>query len=132
MSAMPALFSKADAMLVSLKPDDIISLTIPAKLHTYLAAGRPVLGSIDGEAARVIAASEAGFVSRAGDAEGLAANVARMQRMSLEERRRMGESGRAYYLRHFDRERCLDLMEASIIRVANPAPGRASSTRTDR
>ena len=56
-------------------------LTIPSKLQTYLAAGRPVLGSIDGEAARVIVESGAGFASPAGDAAGLAANVRRIARM---------------------------------------------------
>jgi colanic acid biosynthesis glycosyl transferase WcaI len=131
-SAMPALFAKADAMLVSLKPDPIISLTVPGKLPTYLAAGRPVLGTIDGEAARVIAESGAGFVSPAGDAAGLAANVTRMVGMPPAERALLGERGRAYCRAHFDREGCLDEVEAALIRVAKAGAGRASSTRTGR
>jgi glycosyltransferase involved in cell wall biosynthesis len=131
-SAMPAFFAKADAMLVSLKPDDVISLTVPAKLQTYMAAGRPVLGSIDGEAARVIAESGAGLASRAGDAEALAANVNRMLRMSPEERKRMGELGRAYCRARFDRNGCLDSVEAALTRVANRARGGPSSRRIDR
>lgn len=131
-SAMPDLFARADAMLVSLKPDEIISLTIPGKLQTYLAAGRPVLGSIDGEAARVIEASGAGLVSAAGDAAGLAANVLRMRRMSPDERKELGERGRAYFRAHFDRERCLDSVEAALTRVARAPRSGASSRRTDR
>jgi len=129
-SAMPALFAKASAMLVSLKPDEIMSLTVPGKLQTYMAAGRPVLGSIDGEAARVIAESGAGFVSAAGDAAGLAENVTRMLGMPPGEQALLGERGRAYCRAHFDREGCLDTVEAALTRVANAA--QVSSRRTGR
>jgi glycosyltransferase involved in cell wall biosynthesis len=116
---MPGLFAKAGAMLVSLKPDDVVSLTIPAKLQTYLAAGRPVLGSIDGEAARVIEESGAGFASPAGDASGLAGNVMRLLRMSPEERAGLGTRGRDYCARNFGREVCLDRVEQALSRLAS-------------
>lgn len=129
-SDMPALFARASAMLVSLKPDEIMSLTVPGKLQTYMAAGRPVLGSIDGEAARVIVESGAGFVSSAGDAAGLAENVLRMLRMPAQDRERLGECGRAYCRANFDREVCLDTVEAALTRVANAS--KVSSRRTGR
>ena len=130
-SAMPGLFARAGALLVSLKPDEILSLTVPGKLQTYMAAGRPVLGSIDGEAARVIAESGAGFVSAAGDADGLAQNARRLLRMAPSEREALGERGRTYCRAHFDREGCLAAVEAALSRVAASAPA-ASSRRTDR
>ena len=101
-------------MLVSLAPDDVISLTIPSKLQTCLAAGRPVLGSIDGEAARVIAESGAGLASAAGDAAALAANVRRMARMPAGERDAMGERGRTYCRVHFSRDACLSSVETAL------------------
>ena len=128
-SAMPALFAKAGAMLVSLKPDEILSLTVPGKLQTYMAAGRPVLGSIDGEAARVIAEAGCGFVSAAGDAAGLAASVRRMAALPEEERRALGERGRAYCQAHFAREGCLDTLEAALRSAAGAG---ASATRPGR
>lgn len=115
---MPALFTKAGALLVSLKSDDVVSLTIPAKLQTYLAAGRPVLGSIDGEAARVIAESGAGFASPAGDAAGLAANVMRLAQMGEEERALLGSRGREYCARHFARDVCLAGVERDLARIS--------------
>ncbi len=118
LSDMPGLFAKAGAMLVSLVPDEVLSLTIPSKLQTYLAAGRPVLGSIDGEASRVIAESGAGLASRAGDAAGLAANVRKMIRMPPDERARLGERGRAYCRAHFARDVCIDGIEADLRRLA--------------
>ncbi len=109
--AMPDLFARAGAMLVSLKADEILSLTIPSKLQSYLAAGRPVLGSLDGEGARVIERSGAGWASQAGDADALARNMRRMHQLPADELRRLGQRGRAYYLQHFDRGTCLNRLE---------------------
>jgi glycosyltransferase involved in cell wall biosynthesis len=115
---MPDLFARAAAMLVSLKPNDVMSLTIPSKLQSYLAAGRPVLGSIDGEAARVITESGAGWAAPAGDARGLAAIVRRLRALHPAARDHMGRAGRAYYDREFDRSVCLDRLERHLGKLA--------------
>jgi glycosyltransferase involved in cell wall biosynthesis len=115
--AMPDLFARAGAMLVSLKADEILSLVIPSKLQSYLAAGKPVLGSLDGEGARVIEQSGAGWASGAGDAAGLARNIRRMRSLSAGELGALGERGREYYLRHFDRETCLNGLERILVEL---------------
>lgn len=43
---MPSFFSKADVMLLSLKSETIFNLTVPAKLQTYMASGKPILAMI--------------------------------------------------------------------------------------
>ena len=100
---MPDFFQSADAMLVSLKAQPIWSMTIPSKVQSYMAAGRPVLGMIDGEGARVITESGSGWSSPAGDAKGLADNVRRLLELSSEEREAMGDAGQVYAHTHFDR-----------------------------
>lgn len=111
---MPAYFEKAAAMLVSLKPDDTMALVIPAKLQAYLAAGRPIVGSIDGEAARVIEESGGGWAAPAGDPVALAAVVRRLKALSPEARSEMGARGREYSGRHFSRSGCLDELERAL------------------
>ncbi len=118
LSEMPGLFARAGALLVSLAPDEVVSLTIPSKLQTYMATGRPVVGCIDGEAARVIEESGGGLASRAGDPAALAANVRRLARMSATDRADMGERGRAYCRAHFSREACLDSVEEALAGLA--------------
>ena len=108
---MPYFFAAADAMLVSLKSEPIFALTIPGKLQSYLACGRPVLAMLDGEGARVVEEAEAGLVCPAGDAETLADNVVRLAALSPEERERLGANGRRYAATHFDRERLFDRLE---------------------
>ncbi len=101
---MPSFFRVADALLVSLKAEPIFNMTIPGKVQTYLASGIPLLGMLEGEGARVITESGAGLVCRAGDGAALAGLVEQLAGLSVEERAAMGQRGRAYCRREFDRK----------------------------
>lgn len=109
--SMPRYLSLADALLITLRPDLLFSLTIPSKLQSYLACGRPLVAAIDGEVARVVEEAGAGAAVPAGDAEALAAAVLDLARFSPEERVEMGRRGRAYFEEHFEREKLLDRLE---------------------
>jgi glycosyltransferase involved in cell wall biosynthesis len=111
---MPELFGRADALLVSLRADPVLAMTVPSKVQSYLAAGRPILGSLDGEGARILREAGAGFVSPAEDAMALAENVVRMMSLGPEDREALGRSGRVYYSRHFDRNLCLEKLERAL------------------
>ncbi|MNL15008.1 hypothetical protein D3C87_1359710 [compost metagenome] len=93
---------------------------MPAKIQTYLSAGRPILASIDGEGARVVEEAGAGLVSPAEDAEQLARNIEKLHGMSGDSRAFMGERGRAYFLEHFELEkqaaRLVELLQQHIDR----------------
>lgn len=109
---MPALFAQADALLVSLKTNDIIAKTIPGKVQTYLASGRPLLGAVDGEAARVINESGAGLACPSGDAPALTEIVRALVSSTVEQRQQMGQAGRRYYEQHFSRAKLMTTLEA--------------------
>ncbi|MGE8410247.1 MAG: glycosyltransferase family 4 protein [Pseudomonas sp.] len=117
LEAMPALFAEADALLVSLKANEIIAKTIPGKVQTYLASGRPVLGAVDGEAAKVINESGAGLACPSGDAAALSRIVRSMASMTSEQREAMGRAGRQYYEDHFARDKLMVTLE-SLMRKA--------------
>lgn len=104
MEAMPSIFKRAGALLVSLKDDPIFELTIPSKIQAYLAAGKPVLASLNGEGARVVLEARAGLASPACDGAALAANILSIKSMSAEERAQMGLRGNAYFLENFETE----------------------------
>lgn len=113
---MPALYAMADAMLVTLTPDPFISLTLPGKVQTYMAAGKPVLAAARGEIPQVIAAAECGWCADAGDAKGLA-DIA-LKFMHSSEKKQLGENARRYYEQHFTRERFMATLEAELRRCA--------------
>ncbi|BDB18517.1 glycosyltransferase WbuB [Pseudomonas sp. CYM-20-01] len=109
---MPALFAVADALLVSLRTNDVFEKTIPGKVQAYLASGKPVIAMIDGEAANVVEGSGAGMVCRSGDAQGLARIVRTMGVLPKSELESMGLLGRRYYLEHFSKDTLFDRLEA--------------------
>lgn len=112
---MPEFFAHADVLLVSLRPEPVFGLTIPSKLQTYLACGRPVVAALDGEGATLVRAAGAGMAAPAGDAKALADCVLRLYRLAPAQREALGAAGRAFYERHFARERLLERLEACIM-----------------
>jgi glycosyltransferase involved in cell wall biosynthesis len=116
--AMPAILEQASVLLVTLSREDIFSLTLPSKVQAYLAAGKPILASLDGEGARIVAESAAGIAVPAEDATALAAAIQRMADLPGAELERMGRSGRAYYDVHFAPDflarRLLELLREAI------------------
>jgi colanic acid biosynthesis glycosyl transferase WcaI len=109
---MPEFFNAADALLVSLKAEPIFAMTIPGKVAAYLAAGKPLLGMLDGEGAQVIVESGAGLVAPAGHGARLAELAQQLRAMPLDQRAAMGQQAGVYCRRHFDRAALIDQLES--------------------
>jgi glycosyltransferase involved in cell wall biosynthesis len=116
--SMAHFFAAADVMLVTLKQDPAFALTIPSKVQSYLACGRPIVAALDGEGARVIEESGAGVAVGAGDAAALAEGVLRLHRMPKAEREAMGAQGRRYFEQHFERDLLLVRLEQWMAELA--------------
>lgn len=74
---MPLFYAKADAMLLSLMPQETkhLDVTVPSRLQSYMAAGKPIYAMIGSGSREVIESSDCGFVVDAGDYKGLAATI---------------------------------------------------------
>jgi len=112
---MPSFFKAADALLVSLKRDKIFAMTIPGKVQSYLAAGVPLLGMLDGEGSRVITEARAGLVSPSGDGAALARNIEALAAMTQAERAVMGANAQAYGIAEFERTNLLSGLESKML-----------------
>ncbi len=121
MSSMPALFARADALLVTLRDEPIFALTIPGKIQSYLACARPVIAALAGEGARVVSEAQAGVACPPEDPAALASAVAALADLPDTERHAMGERARACYLGQFDRERAFLRLE-QWVRELHEAP----------
>lgn len=115
--SMPHYFAAADVLLATLKREPVFALTIPSKIQSYLACGRPILAALDGEGARVIVEAEAGVVGPADDSQSLARNALKLRAMSSEARAMLGRNGRAYFDAHFDSASLLDQLEGWMTEV---------------
>ncbi len=108
---MPHFFAYADALLVTLKDEPVFAQTIPSKVQSYMACGKPVLAALNGEGARVVNEAGCGFTVAAEDGKALAEAVMQLYRLPAAQRQVMGIRGRAYYDRHFERVMLIDRLE---------------------
>lgn len=122
--SMPGFFAQADALIVSLKANEIFSRTVPYKVQCYLACGRPIIASLEGEGARIVQAAGAGLAAGPSDPEALAAAILRMMQMPAAERAAMGASGRAFFDAHYAEARVYGDLEDWLFEAAALRPGR--------
>lgn len=111
---MPKYYSMADAMLVTMQKDPVLSLTLPGKVQTYMAAGKPIIGAIDGETRLVVAEAGCGICSEAEDAEALAESVRKFVKMDREQ---LGKNARTYYDEHFEKQMFIDRLQVCLKQV---------------
>lgn len=108
---MPWFFNQADVMLVTLNDDPLFKLYAPAKISSYMAAGKPIVAVLNGEGAEVIREAQCGWSLPAGDAEGfakLAIELSQIDKAVLEEK---GKNALKYYNRHYIKEDCLKRLD---------------------
>ena len=107
---MPEIYAKADAMLVTLADDPVLSLTLPGKVQSYMAVGKPIIGAINGETKILIKDAQCGFCGKANDAAELAENIKRF--IESEDRATMGKNARKYYEENFQKKIFMDKLES--------------------
>lgn len=100
--AMPPILNRASALLVSLNHDLILNQTIPAKVQSYLSAGKPIIACLSGEGAQIVAEAKAGFVCLAEDPIALTKAIINLNDMSQKQLDAMGASGKQYFLDNFE------------------------------
>lgn len=108
---MPRFFAHADALLVSLKDLPIFSLTVPYKVQTYMACGKPIIGSLGGEGARIIRDAGAGLVAPPSNPAALAKAITDLMRAKPESRIQFGQNARRYYDKRYNSKRVFDDLE---------------------
>ena len=97
-----SVLAQADCLLVSLVANPIVSKTVPSKIPTYMAAGKPIVGSLNGEGAKIIKEAQAGLVSEADNAELLAKNILLLYNDAEGQREIFGTRSYQYFQKQFE------------------------------
>lgn len=107
---MPKFYRLADICLATLRAGNLISETLPSKVQGYMAAGKPILGALEGSGMKVINESECGICVHSSDAVALAKA---MEKMILEKDKlkAYGENGRSYFIKNFTKEIFMESLE---------------------
>jgi lipopolysaccharide/colanic/teichoic acid biosynthesis glycosyltransferase len=97
--AMGGILAGADALLVHLKDRPLFRITIPSKTQAYLAAGKPILMGVRGDAADLVERAGSGIVCEPGNPQSIAEAVRQLVNTGKERLAEMGRAGRAFYER---------------------------------
>ena len=114
---MPRFYSIADACFLGLTGESIISNTIPSKLQGYMAAGKPVIASLNGSAQKIINQFHCGIAVPASDADALADAMSDFLNHP-EKYKNCGENGREYFKEYFHKDKHLDAVESILAKLA--------------
>jgi glycosyltransferase involved in cell wall biosynthesis len=116
--AMPSMLALADVLFVHLRDDLLFRITIPHKVYTYAAVGKPILAAIRGDTADVVQAANAGLTCEPGNPHKLADAVRQLWNLSSTERQAMGDNGRAMVCQSASREchgvHLVEMLERSV------------------
>jgi colanic acid biosynthesis glycosyl transferase WcaI len=115
---MPHFFALADVLLIHLKRDPLFEITIPSKTIAYLACGRPILGTVPGDAADVVRSAHAGVSCPPEDPQAMAQVLRDLYEMPPSQRDAMGEAGRLAFLENYTRQLLVDRYEALFTQIA--------------
>ncbi len=105
---IPELLAACDAAFLSFHDAALWTMTIPAKLQSYMACGMPVIASAQGETERVISEARCGVCCKIGDEKALAEAIVEMIKADVEE---MRKNSRSYFETHFDKQMLMNQME---------------------
>jgi len=113
----------ADVLLVHLKDDPLFAITVPSKTQAYLAAGKPILMAVAGDAAELVQRAGAGLAVPPENATAMAAVATELATMEPARLAALGASGRRYYEDHLSFARGAESM-AGLLRQAMAGAGR--------
>ncbi len=97
MQEVGGYLAQADALLVHLKKDPLFTITIPSKTQAYMAAGKPILMAVDGDAADLVRVAACGVVSESDNPQALAEAVLALMGVSADDRSQMAINGKEFY-----------------------------------
>ncbi len=104
---MPYYFSCADGLLITLKKADVFSYTIPGKLQSYLACGKPIVGALDGIGKKIIEESNSGFCTDAENSTELSKLFLKLSRLPKENIDKFSQNALSYFKNNFAKDKLL-------------------------
>ena len=109
---MPKYYAMADAMLITLKANKTLSLTLPGKVQSYMAAGKPIIGAIDGETRIVIEKADCGYTCEAENYKALAKIIKEF--CISNEIEQLGKNAQNFYIKNYSKEKFMTVLENAL------------------
>ena len=117
-SEIGAILNIADVLFVHLKKDPLFEITIPSKTQAYMAAGRPILIGVPGDATDLVTQANAGLPCESENPQSIAEAVLKFHAMPRSELDAMGKNGKKFYAQQLAFEIAASRLEENFASVA--------------
>jgi len=114
---MPKYYAIADAFIITMVNNEVVNSTLPAKIQSYMVAGKPIIGAISGEVFNVINDAKCGLCCESLDYKSLADLI--LKASTSKKLNEWAKNSYDYYIKHFEKEKCLDELESVLNKVIN-------------
>ncbi|MDE6340296.1 MAG: glycosyltransferase family 4 protein [Muribaculaceae bacterium] len=111
LSTMQEFYNRADVLFLSLNSSPVFSLTVPGKLQSYMASGKPVVAMINGEGRDLLKEADCGWSVPAAHPAELADLLLRISKEDKAILDRKGQNGKEYSEQHYKFNKCIDKLE---------------------
>jgi len=108
---IPSYISACDATFISLKSNHISEKILPAKIQSYLACGKPIIGCAKGEIEKIINEANAGICCNEENKEKLAQKIIEIKNKTKEELNEFGKNARKYYEENYEKNYLLNKID---------------------
>ena len=111
---MPTYYKLADTMLVTLEDSGYANMTIPGKVQSYMACGKPIIGAINGVTSNLINDNHVGIATPAGDYFSLAKTIVSLDDDSI---KTLSNNSKSFY-KNFKKEQFFKILESYLKKFA--------------
>jgi len=114
---MPVFVSKGDVCLIPYKNSATFQKNVPSKMFDYMASGKPIIINLEGAASDIIEKAQAGLVIEPENASALAKAIEQLYNNKFL-RKKMGDLGRSYVEKYYDKKDISKQLETILENVA--------------
>ena len=107
---MPQYYSMADAMLVTMKNDPVVGLTLPGKVQSYMAAGKFIIGTDYGELAEVIKGCECGLCCDTNNIDAFSDCIRKFVELDIKSRLEIEKNSHINYVSRFGKKKFFETL----------------------
>ena len=109
-------YEASDFLIISLAPDPVYDLYIPAKFQSYLQTGKPILSIMNGQVSEFVSQHDIGLVATPDNIEDIAEKIIQCTLMSKETLNSIQMNSRKLLRSNFDRMKIIETITNELIK----------------
>ena len=112
-SEMQKYYRIADAFLITMVDNEVVNSTLPAKVQSYMLAGRPIIGAINGEVKEIIKKANCGLCCKSLDYQKFAELI--LEAKKSKKLNEWSQNALKYSEKYFKKDKCIN----DLIKILN-------------